>query len=112
MQKKANSQARKAIKQTSKPRDDNDIYILLIQLALLFDKDWEAKEKIFAFLASYEEDHKLENNTCKAKIDLLHILATFIQKANVKNLVDFSSTSQLNVQEPETYKQAVSRLQA
>ncbi len=44
-----------------------------------------------------------------AVLDPLPILAAFIHKANVEILSDFLSLSQLDVEEPEIYEQAMSR---
>lgn len=46
------------------------------------------------FIAFYkEQDYEPANSTFKAEIDAFQILATFIQKANAKNLADFLSTT-------------------
>ena len=111
LEKQARSWAGREIKQTPKARDDNVIHTLVTQLASLLDKDWEEEEKISALLASWENSQK-ENSTYETKMDPLQILAASIQKANAGNPADFLSTTQLDIEELEMYKQAISKRQA
>lgn len=86
-------------------RDDNLIYTFIIELTLILERDWEEKVDIVTFIVFYKkQDHKPANSILDAEIDSFQILGTSIQKANTKNLADFLSATQLNVQEPKTYK--------
>ncbi len=65
--------------------------------------------KVSAFSAScFDQDQDPPNKALESKLDPLHIIGIAIQKANAANPADFSSTSQLDVEEPETYKPAIS----
>lgn len=83
--------------------------LLVAQLTSLFNKDREHNEKISAFLASYKDNQDPANKTLESGLDPLYILVIAIQKANAANTTDFLSISQLDVKEPKTYKQAMSR---
>ena len=97
------SWAGRTIKPTPKSQDGNTIYTLLTSL---FDKDWEQNTKVSAFLAFFcDKDQGLSDEApdIDAELDLLQILATCIYKANAGNSSDFSWSSKLDVEKPETY---------
>ncbi len=97
------------IKPSVKKQKGTTIHILVAQLTSLLDKDWEDYAKVSAFLASsFGQDQDPGNEALESKLDPLYILATAIQKTNAANPADFSSISQLNVEEPETYEWAIS----
>ncbi len=103
------SRVGRIIKPTAKKQKGTTIHTLVAQLTSLLDKDWEDYAKVSAFLASCcDQDQDPGNKALESKLDPLHILATAIQKANAANPADFSSTSQLDVEEPETYERAMS----
>lgn len=57
---------------TLKMRNDKFIYILIIQLALLLDKDWKEKAEVSMFLVfCNNQEYKIINSILKTKIDLL-----------------------------------------
>lgn len=77
--KQAKSKAGRVIKPTLKVRDDNLIYILVIQLASILKRDWEEKANVVTFIVfCKKQDHKLANSTLEAEIDLFQILGTSI----------------------------------
>lgn len=95
---------------TPKMRNNNLIHILIMELALILERNQEKREEISAFIALYNyQKYKLENSTFKVKIDLLQILTTSIQKINTKNLTDFLLIIQLDVEQLETNKQVMNR---
>lgn len=101
------------IKPTLKVRDDNLIYILVTQLASIIKWDLKEKLDIFAFIVSCNnQDHKPENSTFKAEINIFQILAISIEETNIKNLAKFLLIVLLNIQELETYKQAMGKIHA
>lgn len=105
-QKPIKSRAGRKVKLTPKSQDGNTIHALVTQLTSLLDKDWEENTKVSAFLASCcDKDQGLSDEApdIDAELDPLHILAASIHKANAGNPSDFSSSSQLDVEEPETY---------
>ena len=113
LQRPIKSRVGRTIKPTVMKQKGNTIYTLVTQLTSLLDKNWEDDAKVSAFLAScYDQDQDPGNEALKSKLNPLYILATAIQKANAANPADFSSISQLNVEEPETYKLAMSGLHA
>lgn len=92
-------------KPTSKSKINGRDKALITQLATLLDNNWEESDKVTAFLASCKNDDtgsKVETET-----DPLHILATAIHKANAGDASEFTSSTQLDIKEPETYKQAM-----
>lgn len=99
------------LKPTSKKqKEDKSARALITELTSLLEKNWE-KDQVLAFLTIYEEDKEDKNlsRTNPTKEDLLHIQATIIHKANAVNPSNFFLPTQLNIKEPETYKQAMSR---
>lgn len=87
---------------TSTPPDPNDTDALITLLAKLLNDDWEQEEKISAFLTSIDDDAP------DTSLDPLHILATSLQKVNSTDPGDFVFSTQLDVEEPETYERAMS----
>lgn len=82
----------------------------MTQLSILLN-DWKQDEKVSAFLAScYDQGQNSGNEVLESKEDPLHILATSMQKVNVTSPAEFSLSSQFDVEEPETYKQAINGL--
>lgn len=78
---------------------------LITQLVILLDNDWKEHNKVTVFLAScYNDD---TDSKVETKINPLHILATAIHKENARDVSEFTSSTQLNVKEPETYKRAI-----
>lgn len=80
---------------------------MIAQLTSLLDNDWEESEKITPFLATCCNEGEALEAQVDAKIDPLNILATFIHKANAGDVSDFTSSIQLDVEEPETYDRAM-----
>lgn len=78
---------------------------LITQLVALLDNDWEESEKVTAFLASCCDNHT--GSEVATKTDPLHILATAIHKANASDASEFTSSTQLDIEEPETYERAI-----
>lgn len=96
--KQTKNQAGKTIGQTPKMRNNKLIYILIIQLASILERDWEEKLDVTIFIASCNnQDHKPTNSSLEAEINPFQILAISIQKANAENLMDFSLTNQLDI---------------
>ena len=103
------SRVGRTIKPTAKKQEGSTIHTLVTQVTSLLDKNWEDDAKVSAFLASCcDQDQDPGNEALESKLDPLYILATAIQKANAANPADFSSTSHLDVKEPETYERAMS----
>ena len=101
----AKSQAGRTIKPTPKSITNGRDKALITQLAILLDNDWEENNKVTAFLAScYNDDTVSKTET---EIDSLHILATAIHKANARDASEFMSLTQLDVEEPKIYEQAM-----
>ncbi len=97
------SRVSRIIKPTAKKQKGNTIHTLVVQLTSLLYKDLEDDVKVSTLLASFcDKDQDPGNIALESKLDPLHILATAIQKANATNPADFSSTSQLDAEEPET----------
>lgn len=81
-----------------------------MELTSPLGKNW-GKDQISAFLTTCKrEEDKYSSRDNPTKQDSLHILATDIQKTNAANPSDFSLSTQLNVKELETYKQAMNKL--
>ncbi len=107
-QKPIKSWVGRTIKPTAKKQKGTSIHTFVAQLNFLLDKNWEDDAKVSAFSAScFGQDQDSSDEALKSKLDPLHILATTIQKANAANPADFSSTSQLDVEESENYKRAI-----
>ena len=78
-----------------------------MQLSTLLD-DWEQDAKVSAFLTSYcDQDQESADEHLESEEDPLRILATSMQKANTASPAEFSSSSQFDVKEPETYERAM-----
>ena len=75
---------------------------LITLLAKLLSKDWKEEEKISAFLTSIDK-----NDVPDTGLDPLHLLATSLHKSNSTDPSNFVFSTQLDVMEPETYKQAM-----
>lgn len=102
------SRTGKAIKPTAKTRNNTTIHALVMQLSTLLE-NWDQNAEVSAFLASYcDQGQESADETLKNEEDPLYILAASIQKANATNPADFSSSSELDVKELETYKRAMS----
>ncbi len=103
------SRVGRTIKLTKKKQKGTTIYTIVAQLTLLLDKYWEDNTKVSAFLSLYcDQDQDPGDKVLESKSDPLHILGTAVQKANAANPADFSSTSQRDTEEPETYDWAIS----
>lgn len=92
----------KAKAKTTPPPSSEDTDSFITLLAKLLNNDWEQEQKISAFLTS------IDDNVPDTSLDPLHILATSLHKANSTDLGDFVFSTQLDVEEPETYEQAIS----
>lgn len=75
-------------------------------LVLLMEKDWEEKNKVNAFLNSCDSKNVNEGET---EPSLLHILASIIHKANIRDTSEFMSSIQLDIKKSKTYKRAIYR---
>lgn len=79
LQKQVKNQAKNSIKFILKLRNNNFIYPFIIQLISLFDINLDKKAEVSTFLVfCNNQDHKPENSTFWAKINLLQNLAIFI----------------------------------
>ncbi len=97
----------RTIKPTAKTRKSNTIHVLVMQLSTLLD-DWEQDAKVSVFLTlCCDQGHESANEGLESKEDPLHILATYMQKANAASPAEFSSLSQFHVEESETYERAI-----
>lgn len=107
-QMQAKSQVGKIIKPMAKKwnKTRNTLNTLITHLISMLNEDWE-RDQISTFLTLCQSTkNPVSNNDGQ---DLLYILVATIHKANAKNPSNFSATSQLNVKEPETYKQTINR---
>lgn len=81
--------------------------MLIIGHILLLEKDL-AEDLISTFLTAYKKNKNADFSKANLiRQDLLHILATVIYKANIAKPSNLSSSTQLNIEEPKTYKQAI-----
>lgn len=92
----------KAKSKTTPPPSPEDTDALITLLAKLLNDDWEQEQNISAFLTSIDDD------VPDTSLDPLHILATSLHKANSTDPGDFVFSTQLDVEEPETYERAMS----
>lgn len=104
------SQANKTFKPIPKRQNEvESTKALITKLISLFEKNWE-EDQTSAFLINCkrkeDEDSNRANFTTQ---DLLYILVAVIQKANTANLSNFSFITQINIEELETYEQAMNR---
>lgn len=101
----AKSQAGRIIKPTPKSQTNSRDKALLTQLVTLLDNDWGETGKVTALLdRCYNDD---SGSKVEPETDPLHILATAIHKANAGDASEFTSSTQLDVEEPETYERAI-----
>ena len=101
----AKSRAGRTIKLIPKSMTNGRDKALITKLATLLDNDWEESNKVTTFLASCYNDDTVSK--AETETDLLHILATAIHKANVGDASEFTSSTQLDVKESETYERAM-----
>ena len=69
----------------------------------MLEKKWKETENITNFLTSCESSVNKE----ETESDLLQILTSIIHKTNIRDTDEFTSSTQLDVEEPETYKQVI-----
>lgn len=99
------SWAGRTIKSTYKSMTNNRDKVLITSLVTLLDNNWENNNKVTTFLASCHNNDT--SNKIETKIDLVHILTTAIHKANKGDTNKFTSLTQLDIEEPKTYEQAI-----
>lgn len=108
--KQTTTRAGRTIKPTPKSKTngrDKDIKALITHLASLLDKDWEENDKVTAFPASCCNNSEDPGAEVDSEIDPLHILASVIHKADAEDASEFAMSTQLDVEEAETYERAM-----
>ncbi len=105
---KTKSRAGKMLKPMPKRQEEAEsTRALIIELTSLLGKEWE-DDQALAFLTFCKKNKdKDSKGVSSIEQNLLHILATAIYKANATNLSDFTSSTQLDIEEPKTYKRAM-----
>ena len=110
-EKPAKSRAGRTLKLSPKKQEEvgSATHTLITKLTSLLEKYWE-DGRVVAFLTSCKESNADDNSheADSPEQDPLHILAAIIHKANAGNSSDFSSSSQFDVEKPETYERVMS----
>ena len=105
------SRAGRTLKPSPKMQEEGEsaVYALITKLTSLLEKDWE-DDQVLASLTTCEGSNEDDdsNKADSFEADPLHILAAAINKANAGNPSDFSSSTQLDVEETETCERAMS----
>ncbi len=102
---KAKSRAGRTLKLMPKRQEKaQGTRALIIELISLLEKDWE-NDQVSAFLTTREKNKDQDSKGVSSiEQDPLHILPTAIHKINTTNPSNFTSSTQLDVEEPETYE--------
>lgn len=73
----------------------------------MLKNNWNESDKFQAFLVTFSNNSKKFGPKHDSGIDLLYILASVINKADVEDASKFLMLIQLDFKEPKTYKEAI-----